>query len=214
MPASGSLPFPCRIAYIRATKANFMQEEFSPQQSLDLIQAMINKTKSNLSHNRFYFLLWGWVSFAAILLQFTLKVLAGYRHHYFVWLVVIPTVIVTIVHSAKRRKNTAARTYVGDSMSFLWTGIGISFFVLSFIITNSKGGWLNAYPFFILFYGLGTFVSGRILRFTPFIIGGIFNWLLALVSVYVHFDYQLLLAAAAILTSYIIPGHLLGSNKD
>ena len=72
---------------------------------------------------------------------------------------------------------------------------------------------MNAYPFFILFYGLGTFVSGRVLKFRPLVIGGIFNWALAIISVYVHFDYQLLIAAAAILTSYIIPGYLLRSKQ-
>ncbi len=52
------------------------------------------------------------------------------------------------------------------------------------------------------------------LRFTPLIAGGVINWLLAITSVYVTFDYQLLLAAAAIITSYIIPGHLLHSQKN
>jgi len=98
-------------------------------------------------------------------------------------------------------------------MSYVWTGIGISFFVLSFIITNAEGGWINAWPFFILFYGLGTFISGRILKFSPLVIGGIFNWILAIVCTYIDFDYQLLVAAAAILTSYIIPGYLLRSNN-
>lgn len=77
------------------------------------------------------------------------------------------------------------------------------------IISNSPGGWANGYPFFILFYGLGTFISGKLLQFTPLVIGGIFNWVLAIACVFVPFDYQLLLAAAAILTSYIIPGYLI-----
>jgi hypothetical protein len=81
------------------------------------------------------------------------------------------------------------------------------------IISNSSGGWANAWPFFILMYGLGTFVSGMILKFRPLVIGGVISWVLSLVSVFVAFDYQLLLAAAAILSSYIIPGHLLRSNN-
>jgi hypothetical protein len=192
-----------------------MEDNFSPQQSLQLIQVMIDKAKANISENKFYFLFWGWLTFIAILSQYVLKVLIGYRHHYLVWLVVIPAVIITIVHTSRQNKQRHARTYVGESMGSLWNGIGISFFVMSFII-NSKGGegWMNSYPFFILFYGLGTFVSGRIIKFTPLVIGGIFNWMLALVSVYVSYDYQLLLAAAAILTSYIIPGHLLHSKKN
>lgn len=36
-----------------------MEENFSPQESLQLIQSMISKTKTNISENRFYFLFWG-----------------------------------------------------------------------------------------------------------------------------------------------------------
>ena len=99
-------------------------------------------------------------------------------------------------------------------MSYLWTGVGISFFILSIIVSNTEQGWAMSYPFFIMFYGLGTFVSGKILQFRPLVIGGIFNWALAIACIFVPFDYQLLVAAAAILTSYIIPGYLLGSSKS
>src|SRR5438270_3648615 len=156
-----------------------MEDNFSPQQSLIVIQNMIAKTKANLKTNRFYFLFWGWLTLAALLTQFFMKVVLRNGHHFLVWLMVIPATIITIIYSYRNRRTRAVRTYIGDSMTYLWTGIGISFFVLSFIITNTGGGWLNAYPFFILFYGLGTFVSGRILQFKPFVIGGIFNWILA-----------------------------------
>jgi hypothetical protein len=188
-----------------------MEENFSPQQSLHLIESMIKKVRSDIGANRFYFLFWGWLTFLAILTQFFLKVVLHYRQHYLVWLAIIPAVIVTIVHANRNRRNPY-RTYVGDSMKYLWFGIGISFFVLSLIISNTKGGWLIAYPFFILFYGLGTFVSGMFLKFNPLIIGGIFNWVLAFICVFLPYDYQLLTAAAAILTSYIIPGHIIQTN--
>jgi hypothetical protein len=191
-----------------------MEENFSPQQSLLLIQSMIDKTKGNLGRNRFYFLLWGWFVFLAILLQFILKVVLHYERHYLVWLGVIPAVIITIIYTYRQNKQRGVRTYIGDSMASLWTGVGISFFVLSFIISSSKEGWMFSYPFFILLYGLGTFISGRILKFTPLIIGGVINWILACIAAYLHYDYQMLLAAIAILTSYIIPGHLLGIKKN
>ena len=189
-----------------------MEENFSPQQSFQLIESMIRKVRSDISANRFYFLFWGWISFCAILGQFFLKVVIGYQHHYIVWLCVIPAVIITITHSSKD-KEANHKTYVGDSMKYLWMGIGISFFVLSFIISRSTGGWYIAYPFFILFYGLGTFVSGMFLKFKPLIIGGVFNWILACVCVLLPYDYQLLIAATAILTSYIIPGHIIQPAK-
>ena len=191
-----------------------MQEEnFSPEESLHLIQSMIDRAKTNISDNRFYFLLWGWYVFFAISTQFLLKVVLHYPKHYIVWWGVSPAVLVTIWYGRKHSR-TSHRTYVGDSMGYLWMGIGIRFFVLSFIISNfQKEGSLPAYPFFIMFYGLGTFVSGKILQFKPLVIGGIINWLLACACIFVSYDYQLLLAAAAIITSYIIPGHLLKKHS-
>ena len=189
-----------------------MEENFSPQQSLQVIQDMISKTRQNLGENRIYFLLWGWVTFAAIVVQFILKVVVEYERHYLVWLITIPAVIATVIYTSRNRRVPAVRTYVGESMSYLWTGVGISFFILSIIISNSIG-WLYAYPFFILFYGLGTFISGRILKFTPLVIGGIFNWVLAIACVFFEYDYQLLFAAAAIFTSYVIPDHLLSKEN-
>ena len=189
-----------------------MEDNFSPQQSLQLIESMIKKVRTDISRDRFYFLLWGWTAFGAILMQFVLKVFVKYPYHYLVWLSVIPAIIITNIRSYKQEKESHS-TYVGDSMKHLWIGLGISFFILSIIITFSPGGWYIAYPFFILFYGLGTFVSGMFLKFKPLVIGGIFNWLLACICVFLPYDYQLLVAAAAILTSYIIPGHIIQPSK-
>ncbi|GAA4317896.1 hypothetical protein [Flaviaesturariibacter amylovorans] len=190
-----------------------MNEPFSPQDSLALIRTMIDKTRFSLRENRFYFLLWGWVAFIAMLLQFFLKAVLHYRHHYMVWLATLPAVLVTIWYS-KRHRQRGPRTYVGDAMSVLWLGIGCSFFVLSVIISRSETGWYGAFPFFILFYGLGTFISGKLLAFRPMVIGGIINWALAIGCAWAPYDYQILIGAAAIATSYLIPGYLLGRTKN
>jgi hypothetical protein len=189
-----------------------MEENFSPQQSLQLIESMIKKVRSDIGDNRFYFLMWGWFTFLAILLQFFLKVVMDYRHHYLVWVISIPLLIITIIKSNREDQTAGHRTYVGESMGYLWMGIGISFFVMSIIISTTVG-WVNAWPFFILFYGMGTFISGMLLKFRPLVIGGIFNWVLACICPLLPYDYQLLMAAAAILTSYIIPGHIIQPAK-
>lgn len=190
-----------------------MEENFLPQQSLALIHNMIAKAKNNLAENRVYFLFWGWLTFIAILAQFVLKVWLQYDRHYLVWLISVPAVIFTIIYSARHERKSGVKTFVSDSMGALWTGLGISFGVLSFLISRLPGGWENCWPFFILFYGLGTFVSGMIIQFRPLVVGGIFNWVLAIVCAFLPFDYQLLMGALAILTSYIIPGHLLPSKN-
>ena len=184
------------------------EEQFSPEQSLRLITSMIEKTRQDMSDNGIYFLVWGWISFIACAGQFVLKHIVQYEKHYQVWWLIIIGVIFTAWHSMRKGKKEKAKTYVGDSMKYLWIGMGICYFVLSMILT--KVGWATAvFPFFIMLYGLGTFISGNILQFKPLITGGILAWALAIASVYADYDYQMLFGAAAILVSYIIPAYMM-----
>ncbi len=191
-----------------------MQEEkFSPQDSIKLIQSMIMRTRNDLSGNSKYFLLWGWLTFVACTAQFVLKHLYGYDEHYRVWFILIIGIAGSIYFGIRDEKQSKVRTYVGDSMGFLWMGMGISFFVLSMILT--KLGWnTTVYPFFIMLYALGTFVSGKVLQFRPMIIGGLLAWALAIGCVYASYDFQMLFAAGAILVSYIIPAYMLRSRTN
>lgn len=174
---------------------------------------MIDKTRQEMSDNSVYFLVWGWISFIACTGQFILKHIVGYEQHYQVWWLILIGVVFSIWYGIKNGKASKVRTYVGDSMRYLWTGMGASFFVLSMIL--SKIGWASpVFPFFIMLYGLGTFISGSILQFRPLIIGGIIAWILAMGAAWVDYDYQMLFGAAAILFSYIIPAYLLRSKKD
>lgn len=183
------------------------EQEFSPAESLLLIRNMIEKTKQGMYDNSGSFLLWGWGAFLACLSQFILKAIYNYPYHYRVWLITFVLVILNFFLIKKRKRAEAATSFIGEAMGNLWMGIGISFFVLTFIF--SKMGWQYAYPIFIMMYGLGTFISGRFLQFKPLIIGGIVSWVLAAISVFFEYDYQILFACGALMVSYIIPGHIL-----
>jgi phosphatidylglycerophosphatase A len=183
-------------------------ENFSPQESLKLIQNMIAKTRQDMGDRSGHFLLWGWVTLVACIGQYLLKNVFNYDKHYLVWLLVIPAIIFSAYLGIKEQRIQKASTYIGDSMKYLWMGMGISFFVLSMIL--SKMGWgSNVFPFFMLLYGLGTFISGKFLQFNPLVYGGLAAWAMAIVSIYFDYDYQILFAAAAILVSYIIPAYML-----
>jgi len=169
---------------------------------------MITKTKEDISGNSIYFLVWGWITFIGCTGQFVLKHIYQYEKHYQVWWLTVVGVIFSIWYSKKEAKARKVKTYVGDSIKHLWIGMGIAYFVLSMIL--SKTGWdKQVFPFFILLYGLGTFISGSIIQFRPLVIGGIIAFVLAIVSAYAAYDYQMLFGAAAILFSYIIPAYLL-----
>jgi hypothetical protein len=184
------------------------EENFSPEQSLRLIQSMISKTKQNMSDNSIYFLVWGWITFFACTAQFILKHIYQYEKHYMVWLITIIGILFSIYQGRKKNKGVKAKTYLDENMGYLWAGMAACFFVLGMILT--KLGWgTSVFPFYIMLYGLGTFVSGNFLRFRPLIIGGIIAWLLAIAATFASYDYQMLFGAAAILISYIIPAYML-----
>ena len=188
------------------------QENFSPQDSLKLIQNMIEKTRADMGDNSNHFLLWGWITFIACTSQFILFKI-GFEQHYLVWLLIIPGVAMSIWFGVRQQKKPIAVTYIGESMKHLWMGMGISFFVLSMIL--SKLGWNNVvFPFFMLLYGLGTFISGKFLQFKPLVWGGLAAWVMAIVSVYFNAEYQMLFGAGAILVSYIIPAYMLRRKKS
>ena len=189
------------------------QENFSPQDSLRVIQSMIDKTRRDMGNDSKYFLLWGWITFIACIGQFILKHVFEYEKHYLVWLLIIPGIIISTIFGIKEERSRRVKTYLDDSMKYLWMGMGISFFVLSMIL--SRMGWgNNIFPFFILLYGLGTFVSGKFLQFIPLVAGGIIAWALAILSVFFNYDYQILFGAAAILFSYIIPAYMLRRKNN
>jgi hypothetical protein len=184
------------------------EETFTPHDSLRIIQQMIDKTKQNISDKSIFYLVWGWITFVACTGQFLLKHVINYEKHYLVWWLVVPGAIFSAWQGARQRKMQRVKTYVDESLTWLWVGMGIAYFVLSMILTQY--GWDKiVFPFFIMLYGLGTFVSGSIVRFTPFVVGGLLAFALAIGSAFASYDYQILFAAGAILVSYIVPAYML-----
>lgn len=184
------------------------EKELSPKESLELIQSMINKTKDSVADDSFYFLLWGWLVFACCLTEFILKVYLRYPNHYFVWLLMPVAGVISGVYGSRQARQKKVKSFVDESLDHLWIALGMAFIVLV-IVNMSSAGWQMAFTYYILLYAIGTFISGRLLRFRPLVAGGLINFALAAISAQFPYDYQLLIGSVAIMASYIIPGHLL-----
>ena len=183
------------------------EPEFSPQQSLRLIHSMIETTKNTISNQSHYFLLWSWAVMIGCLLQYYLKVIVGYPQYYLAWLITPVAWVIHFLFLYRDAKYARVRTFVDVANAYLWTSIALGFFVLGFVF--AKIGWQYCFPFYILFYGMGTYVSGRLLKFKPLVIGGLICFPLVIVAVNTSYDIQILMCALAIFISYIIPGHIL-----
>ncbi len=185
------------------------EKSLSPEESLELISNMISKTKDSVADNTFYFLFWGWLVFGCCLANYVMKVYYHFPFHFYVWFLMPLGGLVSWWYGARQSRKKRVKSFVDDVLDLVWSSLGLTFFIVIFI--NILGSKFSASPFtsYILLYAIGTLITGRILRFTPLIIGGLFNFLLAIISVKVNYDNQLLLGALAIFTSYIVPGHLL-----
>jgi len=183
------------------------ENDFSPEESIQLIRSMIEKTKHSISDKSHYFLLWGWAVFIGSLLQYYLKVIIDYPKHYYAWYITPVALLIFIFFLVRDNKKEKVKTFIDDASRYLWTGIGFSFMALGFIF--SKMGWQYCYPIYILLYGIGTYVSGALIKFKPLLIGGVFCFPLAVIAAYAAYDIQIIILAFAVLVSYIIPGYLL-----
>ncbi len=185
-------------------------ENLSPEQSLEIINQMVRRAQNNLSNNGFYFIFWGWLVFVTSIL-FYLLIEINCDNPWMVWMLMFAGCIYSIVHPflLKRKNEEKAprmKTYVETYLGYLWIAFGISLFIVL-----SMGFCLKeaTYPVVIMLYGIGTFVSGGLLNFSPLKIGGACNFGISVLAFLVNFKIQILLLSLSLLISYIIPGHLL-----
>jgi hypothetical protein len=184
--------------------------DLSARQSLDIITSMIREAKGNVQRNNFYFLFWGWIIVAANIGMFVLTWI-DYRYPYAVWLLTIPAWVYTLITAFRRNKNAVASTHFDQISAWLWISFGITIFIL--VAFGFKINFqLN--PVILTITAVPTLASGIILRFRPFIYGGIAFWIAGIATFMTPMQYQPLLGAAAIVVGYLIPGYLLKRDKN
>jgi hypothetical protein len=186
-----------------------MDEQFSIEESIATIEKSISQTKNNIYINRFYYLFWGWLLLLAILGQYVLISFTGTKHHYAVWLLMPIGVVITALRAkvVTQSNRPLVSSFTSYSIKHLWISLTISFFLL--VIVLSIIGWVYSWTFFLLLYGIGIFTSGRILKFTPMIVGGMVNWFFSCIVYFFTPDNQLLIAAISIVAGFLIPAYML-----
>lgn len=179
-------------------------------ESIDLINKMINNAKSKLADDGFLLIFWGWNVLVAALIHYaTLKL--NIQHGEYSWAILMPLGgIVSGIYGYKERKKAKVKTYVDSYLSYLWAAFGIGL-VLT-LVSMPQYGIKATYFILMLLYGMATFVCGGIINFKPLIIGGVFSFVCAFISNFFGQTDQLLLISIALIGSYIIPGHLLRSK--
>lgn len=186
-------------------------QPITEQESVQLIRTMLQRTQHQLRDNGFFYLLWGWLVFAAAALNYIIWLLLGPVQLAFLpWAVLMPLggVVTSVVSARYTKQHSGVTTYTQDLLNRLVLAYLISLFLMLFFGIWMVG-WEKTYPFVIIIYGIWLFVSGSALQFKWLVAGGIFSWCMAVAAFFVPSPHQLLVLAVAVLGGFIVPGHLL-----
>lgn len=187
------------------------EKEFSPQDSLAVIRSMIETAKNQFGENGHLYLLWGWVVFLCSVAQFILLNIFKYEYSSMVWFLTWGAFIYQIFYLIKQKKQQRVRTYTDRIIGFVWMTFVVLMCLFAFLFGRELG---TAYykmmtPGFLALYGMPTFLSGIILQFRPLVLGGLGCWALAIIALFIPYEYQLLLLSVATIIAWIIPGYML-----
>jgi hypothetical protein len=216
-----------------------MEKQFSEQESLELINQMINSAKNNLQKGvGNVFLLWGYlVALTSVINLILLISLPDRINHYayFIWYLMSLGLVLHYFLIRKIIKSNSVKTYVDKIMDYVWIAFTISVLVLLIAmilatIMNSSNEKPNAFdfqnwihwifmtPFMLILYGFALFISGKAYQFKPLVIGAFICWIFT-AAIFTMFqseyfmELQLVALFISVVSGFIIPGHLLNKKE-
>jgi len=188
------------------------ESQLSHAESLELITQMIAKAKRNIAkRGSFYFLLWGWVVMFGNLGHYLIAKYDLYPAPYVIWILTIPAAIISIWYSIRQKNLATSSSQIDKVYGHLWTAVFVS--IVTLLVFMSKLDY-NHNAVILLFAGLGTYVSGRVLRFDPLVFGGIALWVGSIIAFNVSILDSYLVAGIGIILGYLVPGYMLRNAEN
>ena len=207
------------------------------QESLKLITEMIQKAKASYHETGISALLWGSTVFVAGVVTF-LQMQYDFKLPFDIWLLVLLALIPQVIISSKEAKQQTFRSHDQIAVDYIWMIYGTTIFGLIIYqicvpfatqhLTQTEGWIMMKHsidgrsadtpltPFapsftsvFLLIYALPTLFTGLVTRFRPMIVGASLTYVFFVVSLFTEVKYDVLLAAAAALVCWFIPGIIL-----
>jgi hypothetical protein len=179
--------------------------ELTPIQGLQMITEVIARTKDNLREHSFPFLLWGWLIAAASFLFFLLHTYTSFTLYFLPFPILVAAGIAITLRFFSGRRD-APETYLSYYLKRMWLVLGIGFI---FVVVINVAVQDPPFTYTLLIAGMGTLISGLVLRFRPLILGGILFLLSSVISVVMPDSLKPLLQGIAVVFGYLIPGYQL-----
>ncbi len=201
------------------------EKQLSEKESLDLITMMINKARDSYHDTGIGAMMWG-IIIAFCSLERLAEIHFGYRLPFNIYLLTLVAVIPQIFITIREKKARKVKSYDEVYMDYLWFGFGITIFLMIFIINAVFRVWEPigveyaklagesatfrfhefVASFFLLLYGIPTFVTGAACKFKPMLWGGLLCWVCCIITIYTTIKIDLLLTAFSAVVAWLIPG--------
>ena len=209
-----------------------MENDFNEEEALKVIRESIQETKEVFRERGLIYLIPGWAVLIAaainfFLIEFNVPCSFGLTNNSLdiTWIVLSLAVSIPLLYGQMARSSwygiDAASTFgtTRPILYYLWRGISFAMLIVLFFDAANNGTpyiKVSITPIITLL-GLFAYVSGAVLKFRPLVIGGYISFMLAIFStdhvIKTVPAYQLLFLEASVLSSFIVPGHLLRASK-
>lgn len=213
------------------------EKKLSEQESLLIIQQMIQTAKQEQKDDGKGWIIWGWTLFAVSLLTYA-NIEFGWYDTSFFWnafgIVIGIYFLYCLVRYLFIRKPQRVKTYTSDLFDKLNSGFFI-FLILIILSMNLGVPPTKGFMLLIGLYGFWVLIYGSALNFKPSMIAAYIIWAIAFAGLFIdkfigpatmnnlsdeavkiigleRFQWVMLFHALAVLCGYIIPGHI--ANKE
>ena len=182
-------------------------KQLSEKESLQLIAQMIQQSQYRLAKNAGTpFLNWGYMTAILSLVIWMLIRETANPQWNFLWLL-LPAVCYPLMTYLNRRNEQMVKTYIDRIIGQVWTVFGIAGILISGVAMFL---WHIPILFIILLLmGMGTALSGMIIKVRVLTICGALGALLSVGCLMIGGADQLIFFATAFLIMMVIPGHAL-----
>jgi len=200
--------------------------------SLKLIAETISGAKKSFNRNGSGAILWGVVIALCSFIRYA-EITFHFQLPFNVYLLTLVAIAPQIFITLREKREAIAQTYDDSYLDAIWLAFGISIFLLNVVLGSMESNFFSSTAlsqapealsavdgitdeyiasFFLILYGLPTFVTGAAGKVKSMLWGGIACWVLCIVTLYTSFAIDLLLTALAAIVAWLIPGILL--NKE
>jgi hypothetical protein len=182
------------------------EKNLNEKESLELISQMIRNSRHKLEDgNGMPFLVWGYTTFFISLLVYYFIHKTGDYHYHWLWFL-IPVIGSIGMYITKKDGAKHACNYVDRIIGNIWTVIGIAAFLISLSAFCVR---LPILSFMILLMGMGTALTGLVIKFKPVIITGFIGMACSVVPFVINGNEQIIVFGVIYLIMMVIPGHIL-----